>query len=223
MKLAPDAPTGLGAAMAGGKARLATTERRELDYYPTPPEATRALILAEHRHFAPYVPAAWRDHEVWEPCGRGGAIARELVRQLPQLRVTATDIVPDPANAVAALDLLQAKQLLAPIVITNPPFALAGRMIAHLLDQLHAPYVALLLKTQFWSTDTEGGRGRLGLFRRHPPNWRWDCTWRVDFTGQENSTMNVSWFIWDIRRRHEMGWGLLSRTGPVETTDLFGE
>ena len=42
-------PIGLGTAMIGAKGRLAKGERRKDDYYPTPAEATHALMLAEGR------------------------------------------------------------------------------------------------------------------------------------------------------------------------------
>jgi hypothetical protein len=218
-QLAPDAVTGLGTAMAGGKGKLnlAKTARTPLDYYPTPPEATRALWLAEREHIARHGARAW------EPCGRGGAIARIL--QAAGLHVTASDIVPDPANAVVAGDIFVFGEAPAPIAITNPPFAHAGRIIDHLLGRLHVPYLALLLKTTFFSTDT-ADRGHVARFATYRPSMRWDMTWRVDFTGGGNSTMNCSWFIWDMLRppTDPLGWGLLQRDGPVRArADLFNQ
>lgn len=212
LKLGLDQPTGLGSAMAGGKGRLATTERRELDFYPTEPEATQALLLAE-------LPAM-RMHgsAVWECCGRGGAIANVI--RPHGLDIFATDIVADPVNHVAQLDVLKARKPFAPIGVTNPPFGIAKEIIHHLLGQLRMPYLALLLKTTFWSTNTED-RGNLGLWRVHPPHRRWDMTWRVDFTGGGQSTMNVSWFIWDTNHTGPRTWGLLGRNGPIESSDLF--
>lgn len=216
-QLAPDAPTGLGTAMAGGKGRLnlAKTARNPLDYYPTPPEATRALLLAERGHMLRH--GMW----AWEPCGRGGAIARVL--EDATFRIIASDIVGDPANAVQQLDILQARERVGDVVVTNPPFAIAGEIIDHLLGRLRVPYLALLLKTTFWSTDT-AERGHLARYRIHPPSMRWDMTWRVDFTGGGQSTMNCSWFVWDALRppADTLAWGLLQRDGPVVARpDLF--
>lgn len=231
-RLARDEITGLGAAMAGGKARLATTPRRARDFYPTPADCTRALLIAEG--------PAMLDHgrTVWEPCGHGGAIARELGPA--GFAVLAGDVAPDPANQVAEQDLLRVREAWAPIVVTNPPFALAGRMIEHLLGTLRIDYLALLLKTTFWCTSSED-RGRLGLWRRFPPQRRWDLTWRPNFliepdgtpivrldpdTGlplKGGSTMNVSWFVWDADHVGDRQWNLLDRSGPVGGTDLFGE
>jgi hypothetical protein len=214
-QLAPDQPRGLGTAMAGGKGRLNLdkTERRELDFYQTPADCTRALILAEAADIGAH------GYRVWECCGRGGAIARVL--HSAGFETFASDIVPDPGNQVAQLDVLQAAIAIEPIVITNPPFALAPEIIAHLLGRMMAhgrvSYLALLLKQTFWQTDTESGRGRIGLFRQFPQSRRWDLTWRPDFTGGGSSTMPCSWFIWDSNapRTHAPPCGLLSRDGPI--------
>ncbi|HEV2746302.1 MAG TPA: hypothetical protein VGW34_03265 [Allosphingosinicella sp.] len=227
-QLARDEVTGLGSAMAGGKGKLAKTRRRALDFYPTPPECTRALLIAERRAIVAH------GATVWECCGRGGAVARVLAEFM--LGSIATDLVADPDNDCAGADVLAVREALAAIVVTNPPFAIAARIIAHLLGQLGIAYLALLLKTSFWSTDTEG-RGRIGLWRHFPPSRRWDLTWRPDFLEGEGrrkgrgSTMNVSWFIWDSKAPANdlppgmVPFGLLSRTGPVAgpRPDLFSQ
>ena len=210
--LAPDAPRGLGRAMTGGgdKAR-----RRPNDFYPTTdPDATRAMLIAE----MPYLRAHIERHgaRMWEPCGRGGAIAR-VAKQFG-LKTIATDIVPDPANHVAQLDLLHAPRLLAPIVITNFPFALARPMIRHLVGTLKAPYLCMLHKTTFWNSGEDGGAA---LWQDYPCNRRWDMTWRLDFTGGGNPTMTTTWFVWDQLNPHQE-FGLLDRSGPVlPRLDLF--
>lgn len=216
MKLAADSPKGLGTMMAGGAHGGAMTERRAYDYYPTPRDCTRALLRAEAHHMRLHGSA------VWEPCGYGGQIAAEA--SMAGFDVFATDIRPDPAHGVAALDLLAARRLIAPVVLTNFPWSLSADMVAHVLGSLRAPYLAALFKTQYWQTCSETGRGRLNLFRRFPPNMRWDCNWRVNFQpGLRNargrltsSPMNVSWFVWDSHRTGESRWGLLGRHGPVE-------
>lgn len=210
-RLASDQPRGLGAAMAGGRSSAAKAPRQPLDFYPTPPAVTRALIAAEGD-------AIRNGHgvRVWEPCGRGGAIAREL--SATGFETVASDLVPDPANRVAALNLLDCRRRWADVAITNPPFALASQMIAQLLDTLATPYVALLLKSSFWHAEE-----RTGLFRRHRPTIRYDLTWRPDFLGQGAPTMECSWFVWDrARPAAEASWALLGRTGRVRgADDLF--
>lgn len=181
-QLAPDAPRGLGAAMVGGNPKV---KRQPLDYYPTPPEVTRALLREERNCIASFA----RDNRVWEPCGRGGAIMRVLAEY--EFTPVGTDLVADPDNDVAALDLLQAKRAKSRVVVTNPPFAPAAAMILHLLEALDVDYLALLLKATFWHADE-----RAALFRKHRPARIRALTWRPDFLGGGNPTMECAWFIW---------------------------
>lgn len=204
-KLAPDGVKGLGAAIAGGNPKVA---RRELDYYPTPAAATRALLLAEQEQL--------RGHTIWEPCARGGAILDVLDEfDMPW---TATDIVPDPEHGVIGADLFEVRQPLARKVVTNMPFAIARRMVGHLWNDLRVDYMALLFKVQFLNCD----KGAM-LYRSCEPTRRWDLTWRLDFTGGGNPTMDCVWLVWD-RIDTRRSFGLLDRSGPVlplAATDLF--
>ncbi|QNQ09270.1 hypothetical protein [Sphingomonas alpina] len=208
--LAIDAPKGLGAQMAGGGDKA---KRRPLDYYPTPAEATRALLIAE-------LPR-WPDRETpspafWEPCGRGGAIARVAAEEFG-LSSIATDIVADPANDVAAQDLMTVKVAPARRAISNLPFAVARPMVAHLWQALELDYLALLFKTTWLNCGEGATLWRAGM----KPTRRWDITWRLDFTGAGNPTMDCVWLIWDRIDTTEL-FGLLTRDGPVIVGgDLF--
>lgn len=205
-KLAIDAPTGLGAAMTGGT-RGGKTKRRALDYYPTPPAATRALLIAE----MPY----WGNHRaMWEPCGRGGAIAR--VAADFGITTIATDIVADPANDVAQADLMTVQVPPALRAVSNLPFAHARPMVAHLWHVLQLDYMALLFKVS-WLNCGEGAKLWQGGLA---PTRRWDLTWRLDFTDGGNPTMDCVWLVWD-RIREEPGFGLLDRQGPVGRAGLI--
>lgn len=184
--LAADQPRGLGAAMAGGRAASSKTERRGFDFYPTPPLVTRALISAEQHALR----AAAKAGPVWEPCGRGGAITRELIAA--GFTTIGTDIVADTANDVAQQDLLTVRRKLAAAVVTNPPFALAEPMISHLLGDLGVEWCALLLKATFWHASS-----RSALFRRFRPARIWALNWRPDFLDQGAPTMEVMWWVWN--------------------------
>ncbi|MFY9349100.1 MAG: hypothetical protein WBL20_08065 [Sphingobium sp.] len=216
MKLAPDSPAGLGAAMAGGGSPLGDGARHEWDYYQTPAACARAVLIAEGHHMRLHGRA------MWEPNAYGGRLVE--AGRAAGFDVLATDIRADPAHGVIQRDLLATRRLFAPIVLANFPWSHSAAMIDHVLGRLRAPYLCCLLKTQYWQTSTEDGRGRLALFRRQPPVMRWDCTWRVNFReGARNargrlthSTMNVSWFVWDANRQGQRNWGLLGRDGPVE-------
>lgn len=200
-QLAPDAPRGLGRMMTGGgdKAR-----RQPLDYYATPADVTRALLRVEHHCIANS-----GNGTVWEPCGRGGAIMRELERD--GFKTIGTDIVADPANNVTQADLLTVKRAPAKVAVTNPPFALAAPMIVHLLERLKVDYLALLLKSQFWHADE-----RTSLFRAHRPARIYALTWRPDFTLGGAPTMECQWVVWQRGYPLRTQYDVLPRQAPQE-------
>lgn len=202
-QLTHDAPKGLGRMMSGGGEKA---KRRANDFYPTPADVTRALLRKESQCIRNMA----RDGPVWEPCGRGGAILREL--QACGLETVGTDIVPDPDNQVAPLDLLQARKRLGKAVVTNPPFALAEPMIVRLWGRLRVDYMALLLKATYWHAGE-----RAELFRKYRPARIHAVAWRPDFTGGGNPTMDVCWFVW------QRGWALGTHYSVLERQERHPE
>lgn len=104
--------------------------RRELDFYPTPPECTIALM-----NFLKLDPCT-----IWEPAVGDGAMAFALSDC--GMTVFGTDIrhghdylTTEPSRVFDA-------------VITNPPFNLSEQFIRKALTE--APLVAMLLKSQYW-------------------------------------------------------------------------
>ncbi len=163
----------LGVAMVGGHGK-----RRKDDFYPTPPEATRALL--------PLI-AHWPKH-VWEPACGDGAIAREL--ECAGYVVEATDLVYRGFGR-GDVDFLKEQRAIRRTVITNPPFKLAGEFIHHAYD-LDVRYMALLLKMTFWNAAS-----RLKAWRRFPPAAVHPLTWRLDFDGRGAPTMDCMWCLWE--------------------------
>ncbi|WP_230769517.1 hypothetical protein [Sphingomonas sp. Leaf4] len=184
--IAAGSPVGLGAAIAGGKSRLSTTDRVGNDYYPTPPAVTRALIAREIHSMR----AAADGGPIWEPCGRGGAICAVL--RDAGFEVVATDLVADPGHGVQQADLLMVRRALSSVVVTNPPFALGEAMIRHLLIDLRVEWCALLLKATYWHA-----RERTRLFRQMRPARIYALNWRPDFLDRGAPTMDVVWVVWD--------------------------
>ncbi len=98
-------------------------QRREppdaLDYFPTPPWATRALF----RHVLPALGADAIDR-VWEPaCGEGHMAA--VIGEFAQSSVTASDLF-NYGYGTAPHDFLHDHPLAKPDwIITNPPFSIA--------------------------------------------------------------------------------------------------
>lgn len=154
--------------------------RRKNDFYPTPPEATRALMdFLERRYLI-----RPGDH-VWE-CAAGDG---DMVRVLEERYfVQGTDIR-------EGIDFLETEiknmDERAGIrwIITNPPFTLAEQFIRH-ANELGVPF-AFLLKSQYWHSGK-----RLRLFEEITPRYVCPLTWRPDFTGQGNSLMDMCWVIW---------------------------
>jgi hypothetical protein len=205
--IAAPSPQGLGRMMVGG----AKVERQGNDYYPTPRSVTRAFVAAERLHL---LDAVDLQHAVWEPCGRGGAIAAEL--QAAGFTTIATDLVADPENRVTQQNLLTCRRALSPVAITNPPFAIAADIIRHLLGDLECHYVALLLKSTFWHAET-----RTGLWRWRTPSRIYALNWRPDFLGKGNPTLDVIWCVWDADAidRH----CIFDVLTPFRAPDLLGD
>lgn len=216
--LAGPVPKGLGAAMQGGGDKV---HRQPSDYYPTPGDVTRAFLRVEGARIQRVCTGVFpyqreRDFwEVWEPCGRGGAIMREFAAF--GLPMVGTDLVADPDNGVEPLDVLAATCALSPVVVTNPPFAIAADIIAHLLERLKVRYLALLLKATFWHAAERGA-----LFERHRPARIYALQWRPDFLNKGAPAMDVIWCVWD---RDEAGWAteyhLLPRLESAAVGDLL--
>lgn len=158
----------LGAAMAGGNGA-----QREHGFYPTPPEATAALLQRLH---------GW-PRDVLEPSCGDGAMSRVL--ETFGYRVTSRDLI-DRGYGETGVDFLTDKRPWTNAVITNPPFKLADKFILR-AKTVGASHLALLLKTSFWSA-----AGRLKVWDEWPPYARLDLTWRLDFDGRGSPTMDCA-------------------------------
>jgi hypothetical protein len=160
----------------------ATTKnaRRALDFYPTPPEVTEALM-----RFLNLPPS-----RIWEPaCGDG--VMAEVIKKFGH-EVIASDIGRTPYG-FGGLDFLK-QEGKYDAVITNPPFNLSEKFIIHALHQ--APLVAMLLKSQYWHAQK-----RAALFESTPPAWVLALTWRPDFMNGERGgtpTMECLWTVWMV-------------------------
>lgn len=130
-----------------------------LDYFPTPPWATRALcewiagkIGRDHMR---------RNIDAWEPaCGEG-----HMVRPLREYfaNVRASDVRSYGCDGQEVVDFLFCPPATADWIITNPPFRLAKEFALEAMKR--APNVALLVRTAF----LEGGDRFRTLFDPCPP------------------------------------------------------
>lgn len=153
--------------------------RRELDYYPTPPDATRALM-----EFLDLP----QMHILEPACGNG---AMSAVFESYGHWVASSDIR-HTGYGVGGIDFLTADIPSYGAIITNPPFAQAEEFIKKALTR--APIVAMLLKCQYWHA-----KKRLNLFNTHPPAYILALTWRPDFLDGASGgapTMDCIWTVW---------------------------
>ena len=184
-----------GLFLATGKQGKVERPREENDFYPTPPEPTRAFLRAEIGHLRD-LPA------IWEPACGDGAMVREI--RAAGLPCIGTDLIQrwPEGEDFAVLDFMRSKKPLAPAIITNPPYDRVnwrdgkGRWITHALDVLGVEYMALLL-----SWNWPGAGGLSGVWARHPPARVYLMRWKIDFTRAGAPPMLNGWFVWD--RRHE--------------------
>jgi len=160
-----------GAAIAN---RSVAGQRRKLDFYPTPPDVTHALMLFMDN---------WRNMTIWEPAAGDGAMANVL-RQYDN-EVFETDIATGQDFLTYELDI----NMYPNAIITNPPFFLSEEFIRTALGI--TPRVAMVFKSQFWHAQK-----RLKLFREFPPRYVLPLTWRPDFGGGGAPTMEVLWTVW---------------------------
>lgn len=151
-------------------------KRNDQDFYPTPPEATQALV-----NFLS-LPTGTR---IWEPAAGNGDLANVL--EANGYAVTQSDIQ-------TGTDFLTCQKEDVDWIITNPPFSIADKFILRCAE--HRVPFALLLKSQYWHAKT-----RLELFRNYPPTWVLPLTWRPDFLfktrGKGSPLMDVMWVVWN--------------------------
>jgi hypothetical protein len=166
--------SGLGAMMAGGNP--ASGERQKDDFYPTPPEVTRALLAVESFTGA-----------IWEPACGDGAMARELLTS--GQKIVATDL--SPRGFGAKLDFLKVPPRKVANIVTNPPFDLAEAFIRQGMA-MQPDKMCLVLKATYWHAVT-----RQALFREFKPARIYPLTWRPDFMALGRPTMEVQWCVWE--------------------------
>lgn len=162
-------------------ANASAEDRNSTDFYPTPPEATWALM-------------GWLDLpatvRVWEPAAGEGHMA--LAIGDCGVAVTATTLH-DQGFGETGVDFLEQGTPRGDWLITNPPFKLAAAFIEHAMT-LGVPF-AMLLKSQFWHAS-----GRLDLFNQRRPRAVLPLTWRPDFhfgSKGGSPTMECAWTVWD--------------------------
>lgn len=152
-------------------------KRAESDFYPTPPDATKALL-----DFL----SLPKGTVVCEPACGDGHMADEMRRN---------DLIVIESDIRTGDDFLTTPFRECDWIITNPPFSLSEEFILRCIE--HERPFAMLLKSQYWHA-----KKRLGLFRETKPTHVLPLTWRPDFLfktrGKGSPLMDVMWVVWDI-------------------------
>ncbi len=157
--------------------------RPENDWYPTPPEATLALLRAESF-----------TGSIWEPACGDGAICRVLASE-GYHDVRASDLI-DRGYGEAPCDFLTSTRT-ADNIITNPPFTLAQQFVEKSLSCTTGK-VAMLCKLVFLE-----GQKRKAFFESTPLARVHVFSKRVNFyrEGERGklgtSMMCFAWFVFE--------------------------
>jgi hypothetical protein len=169
-----------------------TQERDQLDFDPTPPSTTRAILRVEAVHMRAH------GNLVWENAVGAGHIARVLAEF--GFEVVASDVVDRGWPGVELRNFRDYAEAPAKISFTNPAFNMISAQAADGFWLWHSmalglDYVGLLLNAQ-WPF----AAGHAALLRAHPPSIEYVLTWRPDFRGGGQSPMSCCFFVWDVNR-----------------------
>lgn len=155
-------------------------DRDPHDFYPTPPEVTRALLTVEDF-----------DGEISEPACGDGAVSNVL--QDAGYDVLSSDLIDRGYGEVA--DFLMSRKV-SDNIVTNPPFKLSEKFIKKALAYSRRK-VAMFLPLVFLE-----GQDRNELLRRSPLKTVYVFTNRVTFyrTGTErrgHGRAAYAWYVWE--------------------------
>lgn len=194
----------------GGFAEVEGVEREPADFYPTPPEPTRALLRAEGERLREL-------GTIWEPACGNGAMLREI--EAAGFDAIGSDL--HDRGCGHRIDFFATEWPLGQAIVTNPPYQEVnwrdgrGRWIRHALERLQVPYMALLLN---WSWPGAGGLGR--LLEEHPIARVYLLRWKVDFTGAGAPPMLSAWYVWDRAWRGETALRFLDRGDDARQAEI---
>lgn len=200
--------------LVGGQAVYADeVERQKDDFYPTPPEPTRAIIAAEAERLRSFP-------MIWEPAAGDGAMMREI--EAAGLCAVGSDKVFRDNGAIVIKDFYDFNTPPAPAILTNPPFQECNwrdgkaRWLYHALDTLGVDYMALLLN---WNWPAAGNLG--AFWEKHAPARVYLMRWKVDFTGLKQQPAQHGWFVWDKASSGPTQFLMLDRKDSRQA-DMFG-
>lgn len=182
-----------------------TCERPVGDFYSTNPRAIDAL------DYAGKLPES---KKIWECAAGQGDLSEALKGR--GYEVISTDLY-DRGYCKGGTDFLQTTELLAPCILTNPPFANVTEFCTHAIG-LGAEEIYMFMKLQF----LEGKRRYRELYSQSPPAEILQFVERMTVARNgdrkmynESSAIAFCWMIW--RKEHtgnpQVSWISAEKTG----------
>ena len=160
--------------------------RREADFYGTPEDATEAALAG--------IDGMQYVTSIWEPACGDGRLCKVLDKKKPSWKIHASDLH-HRGYGIGGVDFLTAswpahlpKDYTA--IFTNPPFSHSEQFIRKALS-LEPAMVIMFGKSTYYHADN-----RREFFESLKPQYKYDLTFRIDFSGQGRPTMECSWFVW---------------------------
>lgn len=162
--------------------------RSPADFYPTPPEATEALLRVE----------TFRHRRIWEPACGNGAISKVL--EAAGYNVFSSDLH-DRGYGTPNVDFPASVDMYACNIVTNPPFSLVLPFARRAVDATAGTQrgkVALLLRLACLE-----GKARREFFESSPLARVWVFSKRVQFKrpGWEDTgkggMVAYAWYVWE--------------------------
>lgn len=166
------------------------SSKDDVDFFPTPPWATRALceFLMKYNDLA--------DMNVWEPACGQGHMAMALAEYFGTVRQT--DIVQYGQNEILDFLATPRGQAAPGWVITNPPYNKAEEFIK-MANSIAVHGVAMLVRTTFLASV----RRYNTLFSKNPPHIVLQFTERVPMVKgrldrKASTATDCCWLVWNL-------------------------
>jgi len=169
-----------------------TTElAKELEAYETPPAALHDLAAAR--------PDLLDRRQVWEPCAGTGVLAEALRARGHE--VTASDIQDWGYGRIGFYaDLFSLRRAPCELVVTNPPFSVAHRVVDHLLAVGARRVITLHSWTWYIAGGDAGAWWQSAPVTDVLPLQRRISLWRVDVPLAERKPrdpMRYAWYVFE--------------------------
>lgn len=159
-------------------------EREVHDFYPTPPAVTAALLERERFH-----------GPIWEPACGDGAVS-QVLRSHGYSTIDSDLIARGYGQRANFLDV---PVLLAPNIVTNPPYKLAEQFVWHAIN-LGAEKTAMLLRLtwlagsrRYHSLFSKCAPSRVLVLAKRPTLWHGGDPDARSTGGKAD----YAWFVWD--------------------------